>query len=167
MSRNISKTRARGNRDSREITITGGYSTFFRVAVQIVRKFVQEMNRGPYPTVEILEVQELIRSVGIFIGQTEAKQHRIESEKLFELNHNRNTPAFALIQRLLTESLFQCRDRGLHARTVNRRNGRLTTVHIADSDGNGLRRDLTDVFFKKLRNLLRLLVRNKPHGNLR
>src|SRR5207249_9213654 len=51
--------------------------------------------------------------------------------------------------------------------TVDRRNCRLAPVKVANIDGNAARGDLSDMTLKERTDSLRLLVRNKTHGDLR
>ena len=113
-----------------------------------------EMNACFDAAVEVVEIQKLIRRMRIFVREPESQKHRVKTEDFFELHNYRYRSTLALIQHLLAESLFQRRDSGFDAGTVDRCNRRLPTVQIPDFQLNRLRSNFLEMHFEQLCNFV-------------
>ncbi len=98
----------------------------------MIRQLAEEVDRGSYAAEEIVEVDELVRSVSVLVGQSESKQHRVQAEKFLELDDDANRSALSLVKGLFAESFLQGHDGGFYARAVDRGQRSLAAVDVPD-----------------------------------
>src|SRR5437879_1421487 len=91
--------------------------------------------------VKIFQVNELIGSVCVFIGQSEPEKNGVQSEELFELDHNRDRSAFPLKEGFFAEPFLKRLGGGLDAGAFDRGDGGLSPMEILDVDLGALRCD--------------------------
>src|ERR1041385_8863604 len=75
---------------------------FFLAVVHIIRQLVIEMSHCSDTAKKIIEIDELIRRVGIFVRQAKAKKYRIQLQYFFELNHDRYRSSLPLVERFFS-----------------------------------------------------------------
>ena len=100
-------------------------------------------------------------------GKPDAEEHARQAELLLERGHHGNRAAFTIEHRPLAEAMLDRTAGRLDIGIVERRHPGLAPVHARDRELHRLRRDLLDVGFEQITNLLGFLIRNEPHAHLR
>ncbi len=70
----------------------------------------------------------LIGRMRVFVRQTKSKKDRVDPKNFLELDDDGDRSTISLIERLPPKRLVQCSDRGPDSWTLDRSNGRLSTM---------------------------------------